>query len=56
MSDYNKTIKKILSFMMLQKKTWKKQSLNWLQIPGQPYRTLIVGAFGFGKKIHYLIW
>ena len=32
-----------------------KHNLNWPYIPDHPYRILIIGGSGSGKKMHYLI-
>ena len=36
--------------MMLQKKKQKEHNSNWPQIPGHPYRILIIGGFGSGRS------
>ena len=35
---------------MLQKKYIKEHNKNWSQIPNHPYRTLIIGGSGSGKR------
>ena len=37
------------------KENTKEHNLNWPQILDYPYRILMIGGSGSGKKIHYLI-
>ena len=36
--------------IMLQKICIKEHNENWSQIPNHPYRILIIGGSGFGKR------
>ena len=39
----------MFNFDYIIKEDIKEHNLNWLQIPGHPYRILIVGGSGSGK-------
>ena len=39
----------MFNFDYIIKEDIKEHNLNWLQIPGHPYRILIVGGSGYGK-------
>ena len=39
----------MFNFDYIIKEDMKEHNLNWLQIPGHPYRILIVGGSGSGK-------
>ena len=48
MQQYDKTMLKIINFDVA-KEQIKENDSNWLQIPDDPYRILIVGGFGPDK-------
>ena len=45
----------MLNFDYIAKEGIKEHNSYWPEISDHPYRILIVGASGFGKKMHYLI-
>ena len=45
----------MINFDGVTKEIIKGHNTNWPQIPDHPYRILITGGSGSGKKIHYLI-
>ena len=51
----NKAIQKMINFDDVTKENIKEHKPNWLQIADLPYKILIIGGPGSGKKIHYLI-
>ena len=51
----NNIIKNWLTLMMLKKKKIKEHNLNWLQIPDDSYRIIIIAGSGSGKINSFLI-
>ena len=49
MKQYNKTIKKMISFDDVTKQAPKEHNLNQLQISDHTYRLIIIRGSGFGK-------
>ena len=45
----------MINFDDVVKEKIKEHNSNLPQIPDHPYRILIIGGSGSGKKIHYLI-
>ena len=51
----NQTIEKMIKFDDVTRENIKEDNPNWPQSPDYPYRILIIGGSGSGKKNHYLI-
>ena len=45
----------MFNFDYITKEDIKERNPNWPKLPGLPYRILIIGGSGSGKKMHYLI-
>ena len=50
MQQYNKKIQKMINFDDVKKEETNEHHPNWLEIPDHPYRIIITGGSGSGKK------
>ena len=45
----------MFNFDYITKEDIKENNTNWPEIPDHPYRIIIAGGYGSGKKMHCLI-
>ena len=45
----------MFNFDYITKEDIKEHNPNWPEIPDNPYKISLVGGFGSGKQMHYLI-